>query len=115
MASTNIPNTPSEYRHYIAQSVASTYVCLLNDTTVAKINTLPMNVAEDMAREVDYQLHKMQSLKALLHVRVREAKHEEEKRRASTVDTAWGELQRKRKASEVNVNIKSPMTPHGPN
>lgn len=115
MANPGIPNTPSEYHHYIAQSVASTYVCLLNDTTVTKINTLPMNVAEDMAREVDYQLHKMQSLKALLHVRVREAKHEEEKRRTSTVDTAWGELQRKRKASEVIVNIKSPMTPHGPN
>lgn len=87
------PPTDRQHRQaFIATNVATIYADLINTSTVAKINSLPQNIAEEMAAEVELQMQKMMSLKALLEVRVREARKEEERRRSGTVDEAWGEL-----------------------
>lgn len=100
MASPNYPNNPPERHTFIATNVAQIYADLLSISTVARINSLPSDVAGDMAAEVELQMQKMQSLKALLEVRIREARREEERRRSSTVDLASGELQRARERSQ---------------
>ena len=94
MASQSNHAHPLDRQHFIATNVANTYSDLLNTSTVTNINTLPLDVAEDMAAEIELQMQKMQSLKALLEVRIRAAKREEDQRKESTLDVAWGELMR---------------------
>lgn len=86
------PTDRQDRQAIIATNVTTIYAELISTTTVAKINSLPQDVAEEMALEVELQMQKMMSLKALLEVRVREARKEEERRRSGTVNEAWSEL-----------------------